>query len=123
MKAGIAAVFALVAALGCGQAMADGNDLLRRCQVSVKAMDAGVGVNYDVGMCFGMVQGVSESILVLNNSLPKDLKFCIPTGENGISHGQSVRIVTKFLQDNPKLLNEHDALLIMMAYKQAYPCK
>lgn len=123
MKAGIAAAVALVAAMGCGQAMADGNQLLKHCQVAVRNMDAGVSGNYDTGMCFGMVQGVTESILILNDSLTKDFKLCLPVGSEGVSRGQSVKIVTKFLKDNPKLLNEHDSLLIMMAYKQAYPCK
>ncbi|WP_439871178.1 Rap1a/Tai family immunity protein [Pseudomonas syringae] len=115
--------FALAGLMTSGSAMADGSELLRQCQIAVRNMDAGVGGNYDTGMCFGMIQGVTESILILNNSLPKDLKFCVPSGPDGISNGQSVRIVTKFLRDNPALLNEHNSLLVMMAYKQAYPCK
>jgi Rap1a immunity proteins len=123
MKAWIAVAVALVAAIASGAALADGNELLKHCQVAVRNMEAGVGGNYDTGMCFGIVQGVTESILILNGNLPKDLKFCLPVGAEGVSRGQSVRIITKFLRDNPKLLNEHDSLLIMMAYKQAYPCK
>lgn len=123
MKARIAVAVALAALMTSGIAMADGSELLRQCQIAVRNMDAGVGGNYDTGMCFGKIQGVTESILILNNSLPKDLKFCMPTGDDGVSHGQSVRIVNKFLRDNPALLNEHDSLLVMMAYKQAYPCK
>jgi len=122
MKARIGAV-ALAGLMASGAALADGNELLSHCQVAVRNMDAGVAGNYDTGVCFGMIQGVTESILILNDNLPKDLKFCLPVGTEGISHGQSVRIVTKFLRDNPKLLNEHDSLLVMMAYKQAYACK
>lgn len=123
MKTGIAVVVALVGLMASGSAMADGSELLRQCQIAVMNIDAGVGGNYDTGLCFGMIQGVTESILILNDNLPKDLKFCMPVGSEGISRGQSVRIVTKFLRDNPVRLNEHDSLLVMMAYKQAYPCK
>ncbi|WP_141251695.1 Rap1a/Tai family immunity protein [Pseudomonas syringae] len=119
----LATGIALAGLMVSGTALADGNDLLTQCQVAVKNMDARAGGNYDTGVCLGIIQGVTESIFILNDSLPKDLKFCVPSGTEGISHGQSVRIVTKFLRDNPALLHEHSSLLVMMAYKQAYPCK
>ena len=121
MKASIGAL-ALLGLFTTDVVLADGNELLGHCQVAIRSMDTGIGGNYDVGKCFGMIQGVTESILILNGSLPADLKFCIPDGASGVSQGQSVRTVAKFLRDNPALLHEHESLLIMMAYKKAYPC-
>ncbi|MDI3356385.1 hypothetical protein MO767_18840 [Pseudomonas sp. UYIF39] len=122
MKAGIAVAVALTGAMASGQAIADGNKLLENCQQAVKAMDGGKDIEpMAVGQCFGMVEGVNNTMTILNSGLESKYRTCFPKG--GISNGQAVRIVTKFLQENPALLDKPDAYLAMIAYKEAYPCK
>jgi hypothetical protein len=117
-------VTGLVGILGSGSALADGNKLLENCQQAVRAIDKTTNPSDEalfVGRCFGMVEGVRNTMVILNSALPDKIKVCFP--KNGIDNGQAVRIVDKFLRDNPAMLDQPDTFLIMVAFKQAYPCK
>lgn len=123
MRAGTAATIAVVAALMSGSAMAadgDGNQLIKQCTVTVKAMD-GVNVDgyYDVGYCLGLTQGVRQTMLFHNVALPAKYRTCFP---EGVTNGQGVRIVLKYLQYHPAELQEPATVLIHRAYNAAYPC-
>ena len=123
MKAWIG-VFALLGLMASGQAMADGTDgnaLLRQCQHFIKLSD--LEKNFDpfqAGICGGMVQGVQATVSFLSDDLQNDAKFCIPADVKVI---QLVRIVVKFLHDNPRMLNNSRSSLIWLALKDSYPCK
>ncbi|MGF6199793.1 Rap1a/Tai family immunity protein [Pseudomonas laurylsulfatiphila] len=125
MKALLMAV-ALVGLLGSGAAMAadqrfDGNELLGQCQQYIKAMDGERSYNHiDAGLCGGFVPGVASTVSFLKNDLKKDAKFCTPIGA---TNGQLVRIVVKYLSDNPKLLDMDRTRLVWYAFVDAYPCK
>jgi hypothetical protein len=128
MKTGLMAValVALVGMLGCGSAMAeggDGNELLRQCQYYIKLADGGAvrtDVHFDAGECSGFVEGVVASTFFYSNDLKKDEKFCVP---GTVTYSQSVRVVVKYLKDNPKQLNKSRTGLVWAALKDAYPCK
>lgn len=99
----------------------DGNELLGQCQQFIKAADSEVNFNrVDAGVCGGFVQGVNSTVFFLSGDLENDAKFCTP---DGVTNGQLVRIVVKYLKDNPKLLNNSRAGLVWFALKDAYPCK
>ncbi|MNR20266.1 hypothetical protein D3C85_1370980 [compost metagenome] len=125
MKAWIGAV-ALVGMLANEAAMAadpklDGNGLLRQCQQFIKMMDGEKDFNrLDAGTCGGFVQGVSSTVFFFRGELKKDDKFCEPDTATG---NQLVRIVVKYLTDNPKMLNEGRTTLVWVALMDAYPCK
>jgi hypothetical protein len=122
MKAWIGAV-ALIGTLASGSAMADGNKFLASCQDVVRHMDNENAKNLDLmgmGQCFGMLEGVRATLMVVNEALPPKARFCFPKG--GINNGQAARIVTKYLRDNPAELHEPEAFLVISAYKQAFPC-
>lgn len=123
MKAWIGAV-ALVGALISGGAVAadgDGNQLIKHCTLAVKAVDgAKVDGYYDVGYCLGLTQGVRQTMKIQNEGLPAVHRTCFP---EGITNGQGVRVVLKFLQDNPAELQEPAVSLVYRAYRLAYPCK
>ena len=125
MKAGLMAV-ALVGILGSGTAMAagrDGNELLGQCQHFIRLVDGGTArsdEHYDAGTCGGFVQGVNSSVFFYSEVLEKDDKFCVP---DSVTNGQLVRIVVKYLKDNPKILNKDRTTLVWLALKDAYPCK
>jgi hypothetical protein len=123
MKAVLMAV-ALVGILGSGVAMAeggDGNELIAQCADGIKAAN-GATLNdyYGASFCLGLTQGVRHTMRLLNDELPPPYKTCFPSG---ITNGQGMRIVFKYLQDHPDRLHEQGSDLAFLAYKTAYPCK
>jgi hypothetical protein len=124
MKARMAAAVALVGMLGSGITMAeeatfDGNELLGQCQSAIRLLDSArkpSDSDLDSGLCFGKVAGVRYMISDSSN-----FKACFPKG--GISNAQSVRIVVKYLKDNPATLHEDGRFLIVLAFHKAFPCK
>ncbi|MGF6513038.1 hypothetical protein ABH912_000504 [Pseudomonas sp. BT76 TE3572] len=127
MKSGLMAV-ALAGMLGSGAAMAadarfDGNELLVQCQHFVTLVDGGTArtdVHFDAGVCGGFVQGVANTVYFYSDELKKDQKFCIP---GTASASQLVRVVVKYLKDNPKDLNVARMTLVWRSFMDAYPCK
>ncbi|PMZ76949.1 Rap1a/Tai family immunity protein [Pseudomonas sp. FW305-70] len=124
MKALLMAV-AVVGMLGSGAVIAatpryDGNELLGQCQQYIRAADGEASFNQvDAGVCAGYVQGVESTVGFYSDDLANDAKFCVP---NGVTNGQLVRIVVKYLKDNPKQLNLTRTGLVWSALKDAYPC-
>lgn len=96
----------------------DGNELLLQCQALVRSIDNQAPDTYGSGHCLGVVQGVSDMLALYQDKLPK--KFCVP---HDVTYGQGVRIVVKYLQENPKMLNNHDSVLVLAAYADEYGCK
>jgi hypothetical protein len=124
MKAWTAAIV-LAGGIASGAASAstaDGNQLITACQAVVKYMDGNKNTDsYDFGYCIGIVEATEGSLMILNDVLPKEFKTCYPT--TGTTNGQKARIVLKFLQENPAMLNQPATYLAMYAYKAAYPCQ
>lgn len=126
MKAGIAAVVALVASLAGEAVAADqqggtGNELLVQCQNAVRGINSGVFKDpFDTGICFGTVSAVMSMATFYKTSVTNDIRICLP---DNVTTGQAARIVVKFLQDRPELLNEDRSVLAWMALIRSYPCK
>ncbi|MFV3381067.1 hypothetical protein [Pseudomonas sp. NY15354] len=91
MKSRIGTAIALAGALAGTEANADGNALLAQCQQVARVMDgAQVGPNTDMvgaGQCLGMVEGVRNTITLLNTALPQGYRICFP--DKGITNGQA----------------------------------
>lgn len=123
MKAGIAASVVLAGAFASGSAMADGNNLLTQCQAAIRFINNNNDSTNEFGQgkCLGVVSAVVGLTMVFNDKLPKESKVCFP--KDGITNGQSIRIVVKFLQDTPSLLHMPDEVLTKIALERAYPCK
>ncbi|WP_223508746.1 Rap1a/Tai family immunity protein [Pseudomonas sp. BF-RE-29] len=127
MKTGLIAV-ALAGMLGSGAVNAadikfDGNQLLLQCQNFITLVDGGTArtdAHYDAGTCAGFVQGVTNTVYFYSDELKKDEKFCMP---DGVSYSQLVRVVVKYLKDNPKTLNDDRTALVWRSLIDAYPCK
>ncbi|WP_139340889.1 Rap1a/Tai family immunity protein [Pseudomonas sp. KK4] len=121
MKAWTGAV-TLAGMLACSSVMADGNELLENCQASIRSMDHTSNNDpYGNGQCFGVTEGVLNTMVALNPKLPKESRICLP--DDGIKGGQAVRVVYKYLQDNPSLLHLEGTTLISFAFRRAYPCE
>lgn len=109
------------------EASADGNKLLKDCQEAEYFIDH---KNFrspntpEIGefwYCTGITEGVRSSLVMFNKHLPKHMRACFPG--DGIMTEQSVRVVLKFLRENPNMLHMEDAPLIWLAYVKAFPCK
>ena len=120
MKGGIAAAISLVGLIQCGGAMADGNDLLADCSEAIRFQETRVSDPSASSYCNGEVSGVMNTMYLLNEFLPKDMKTCFPPE---IKTKQAVRIVVKHLQDNPTILHLPASHLILGALHGAYACK
>lgn len=71
--------------------------------------------------CIGYVTGMLDGMQLVFGLRPKSKLFCPPTG--GMSADQQVRIVTKWLEDNPKELHKGARTSVLIAFSQAFPCK
>jgi hypothetical protein len=69
----------------------------------------------DQGMCGGIV----SSIFYYGSGLPIDVRFCAPKGAN---QGQALRIIVKYLLDNPAITNRDFRELAAEALHKAWPC-
>lgn len=101
---------------------ADGNKLLQQCIDAEHFLNTReVRNELAIGACIGMVQGVRNTMLILDSALDQRLRLCWP--EKGIDNGQAVRIVTQYLRNNPAKLHEDEVFLAMLAFRSAYPCR
>lgn len=68
----------------------------------------------------GIELGASSSHHTLSGARAATIEdICAPNNSN---NEQAALIVAKYLVDHPTELNEHDALLIYKALRQAWPC-
>lgn len=100
----------------------DGTQLLQDCQ-DAEQFDERKPVRnpFGIGRCFGFLEGVSGTMESVNSLLPSSLRTCFP--EPRLATIQAVRIVLKFLRENPEQHHEAAAYLIALAYRRAFPCK
>ncbi len=104
----------------------DGNDLLEQCSLAEAFADGknknlDVSKSYDIGFCLGMMNGITSTAIFHQYALKRTGLGCLPEG--GITNGEAVRIVVKFLRANPSMLHLKGSLLAMTALTNAYPCK
>ncbi len=98
-----------------------GSNLLRQCQAAAKLAN---GEHYttqqaiDGTYCRGYVAGAVDQMVGL--SVHTATVYCIPSNAN---NDQFVRVVLKYLNDNPATLNHPAGALVANAIIAAFPCK
>jgi hypothetical protein len=109
-------------------AFGDGNSLLRCCLEAERVLDdPRIIPGQETGFCLGMVVGVRDTLIDYDTAYEKSgcvivgPKMCWP--KETITNGQSVRVVVKYLKDNPNQLHQPDRILVRMALKKAFECK
>lgn len=102
-----------------GDSIRNGNLLLQACSPLIQSMDTiGQAPNtFEAGYCLGIVGAIVD---ISNSSTEAVYHSCLP---KGMTAGQGVRIVTKYLQSNPDKLHILDSALVFLALKDAFPCK
>jgi hypothetical protein len=104
----------------------DGNDLLAKCHYWFVEDNSRPTTNMewvDMGTCAGYLSGVTdvERIWkVVEGKTSKASHYCTP---DEVTNGQKLKILKKWLDDNPNKLHERADLIIHRALLQAFPCK
>jgi hypothetical protein len=100
-----------------------GRDFLEVCSsVDSEGTRDAVRVQRDA-TCFGWVQGFTDGFLVYGEllSVPRrDRMACVP---RGVSTVQIVRIIKKYLADNPGKAHRPTRYIASIALAGAFPCK
>lgn len=104
-----------------------GRILLKNCNEYLKIEDGGTSPEYifGAGRCLGLVRGVIDAAAVLKSMAAEKGKssadiFCVP---DGISTDQGVRVVIKYLTENPAKLHQRGTILTVSALMEAFPCE
>lgn len=100
-------------------AFADGKDLLAQCVAAERFMESDSKDDaLKVGLCIGLVQGVNNTMQIMNSG--SKVKVCFPKG--GITNAQAIDIVLTYLRTNPSKLHQNEVLLAMSAFGSKFPC-
>lgn len=118
-----------IAALATSAQAQTGDSLLKSCTQALQFIEtnAQTGELYEVGQCIGYINGVAHGIdaaLLSTSKSFEDYKarrfYCGP--EQGVSSSQLVRVVHKYLSDNPEYLHQQGNVLVAGALIKAFPC-
>jgi hypothetical protein len=80
------------------------------------AHKGGESFSFIHGFIEGTISGFGLCALASTNKNP----FCFP---KGVTQGQTINVVLKYLDDHPEELHEPASILILKAVKTAWPCK
>ena len=100
-----------------------GADLIRKYGNLIEGLSGNLSQvnNFPAGQCSGLVRGVwvTSQWHSTSHDIPTYLKVCSPDEANV---GQMVRVVHKWLEDNPGRLHEDEVVLVSAAILDAFPC-
>jgi hypothetical protein len=103
-----------------------GNAFVRLCSAMDKALDKekiteGAYVVACLEYIQGFTHGVDYEVAFVQGKTKRIVPapFCLP---DDVENGQGVRILLKYIRDNPEEANKPTAILIMKALGKAYPC-
>ena len=78
-------------------------------------------ISIEAGICLGIVNGVRSTMQIYESELKPERRLCWPA--EGVTVGQGVLIVNKYLKDHPEKLHEDETVLIIKAFRLAFQCK
>ncbi|HEU5336470.1 MAG TPA: Rap1a/Tai family immunity protein [Terriglobales bacterium] len=92
--------------------LSDGRDLQALCEANTK--DASLNALAHT-FCMGYIRGVAEQAGFI-----KSPKACVP---RGVSDADMKKMISRFLQQNPRYLREKATTVIQAAMQAAFHCK
>lgn len=95
-----------------------GNGFLEDCDIpatSQSSMDA-----FMSGSCIGYIIGFDQAINVLSRLHNQPQPYCT---DQKVTNDQLLRVMLKFLKDNPSKTHMRTSILMMEAFMGAFPCK
>lgn len=111
--------FMVVAASAHASSDFDGNDMLKGCEKLVQLPENPEAVDFDSGLCAGVISGVIHASQFAGFEHGTKL-FCIPEGVPII---QLARIMNKHLNESPEVLHVSAGALTTFAFSRQYPCE
>jgi hypothetical protein len=120
MKYMVFVLLLLIPVIGLGQSGSafeltrSGTEYLRHCENATHS-----SVDEDVTVCAIWTSGVIDGI-VISGAASQTPLLKIP---DDVETAQLMRIIVKYMNDNPKLLNLSSRLLVLKALRDAYPAK
>ncbi|WP_085724682.1 Rap1a/Tai family immunity protein [Pseudomonas sp. R37(2017)] len=126
MKSKMMCTLTLLASGWTGFVLANGNVLLQQCQDALNVVDGGAGKSaFGGGVCLGKIEGTLDGIEMARGyysaSSGKTLPPFICPPES-VTKEQQLRIVVKYLKENPEKLHQHEVTSIALAMASAFPC-
>jgi hypothetical protein len=125
MKILFTLLLVLISDVSFANVKSDGNALLGNCLAAENFLDnndaKGVSM-FDVGYCMGLVRGVADTMVTESTFNKHDKFFDICFPNKGIGTGQLIRVVVKYLKNNPERLHFNDSILISFALKRVFAC-
>lgn len=107
-----------------GHAEGTGHELLRQCKEAVNAIGGIVEPDtvdfMEAGRCMGLIDGFAGAAAFYESQPGAPGAICFP--DDAMTLGQSVRMVTQYLESNPDMLHEAATVLIFGAFLTQYPC-
>ena len=103
------------------QEVPDSRDFYQACRAAVKDVNGeqvSVIEAADGGFCAGYIAGLNEGLMIASKR--KKLNYCLP---GPISGEQMVRVVEKYLRENPQELHKPMSINTIAAMMKAFPCK
>jgi hypothetical protein len=98
-----------------------GNELRSNCKYAISDSDADHATP-QAGLCIGFVDGFQqfEQLTDIARKAPQNSRLiCIP---DGVTNGQSVKVVVRYLDQHPEALHKFAGLLVFEALTDAFPC-
>ncbi|WP_368671159.1 Rap1a/Tai family immunity protein [Cupriavidus sp. IK-TO18] len=100
-----------------------GGDLLRACGATVKQQD-GIGISAtesaEAIWCIGYISGLLDAIGLAPPKVQGKQALCLPP--NGINNEQAIRLIVKWLRENPEGLHQSGRMEAVIALSKAFPC-
>jgi hypothetical protein len=99
-----------------GTVVDTGADAQRYCQLLIEGSFHDDGEARSAGSCEGMV----ETAMLFSPNLPADVRAC-PPAQGSIL--ESVKVLLRYLDNNPDRLNEPGITLAIEAFRNDWPCR
>jgi hypothetical protein len=101
-----------------------GSELLQACGAAEKQSD-GIKISDEEAIgsiyCIGYISGFLDSLALSSAASDGGQKICLP--QRGITNDQAVRVLVKFLRENPQTLHESGRMSLYIALARTFPCR
>jgi hypothetical protein len=104
-----------IAGNATGTVVDTGADAQRYC----RALIDGSFHDYDEARFAGSCEGMIETAMVFSPNMPADVRACPPTQGSIL---ESVKVLLRYLDNNPDRLNEAGITLAIEAFRDVWPC-
>ena len=105
-------VVTLSISMGSSSATYTGNDLQKHC--------ADEDDLFEFARCVDYIHGASDAHLITSALNKQDSLYCLP---EKATHGQTAKVVSKYLKNHPEKLHETAIGLVYLALRSAFPCE